>query len=73
MSSIAAFSNEEVKSLLEKLEGYSLKTSEDINDDIENIVNCINSNSNALEKSLEELSVLKDSKREVEEGANRIL
>jgi hypothetical protein len=40
---------------LEDLESYSLKSSEEINDFIESLMGCINSNSEALDGSLNTL------------------
>ena len=39
---------EQIKIALEKLEAYSLSSSEDINDCIEQLVTCLNSNTSAL-------------------------
>jgi hypothetical protein len=51
--------NDQIKGMLEQLENYSLKSSEEINDDLESLVSCIASNTVALEKSLKDLADLK--------------
>lgn len=66
---------EEIKKSFDSLEAYSLKTSEDINEEIENLISCVDSNTVALEKSLQDLSDLKEGRtgQEIEEYANRII
>ncbi|CDW80729.1 UNKNOWN [Stylonychia lemnae] len=67
---------EDIKKSFEGLESFSLKTSEDINEELENLNGCIESNSNALQKSLYDLQDLKDSqkgKKDIEDFANRII
>lgn len=44
---------------MDLLENYSLKSSEDVNEGIEGLTNCINNNAGALKKSMTELAVLK--------------
>lgn len=48
---------EKIKLALEKLEAYSLRSSEDINDCIEQLVSCFNSNTSALQRALEDLKL----------------
>ena len=50
---------DKIKLALEKLEAYSLRSSEDINDCIEQLVSCFNSNTQALQRALEDLKLQK--------------
>ena len=52
-----------------------MKSSEEINEEIEGLASCIASNTGALEKSLVDLSTMRKSctDKEVEDGANKIL
>lgn len=58
---VGQFSLADIQRSLENLESASLKTSEDINDEIENLVECINSNAMALQRSLDEIDRLDNS------------
>ena len=48
---------EQIKLALEKLEAYSLRSSEDVNDSIEQLVSCINSNTAALQRAMDDLKL----------------
>ncbi len=48
---------DQIKLALEKLEAYSLRSSEDINDCIEQLVSCFNSNTAALQRALDDLKI----------------
>jgi len=47
---------DQIKLALEKLEAFSLRSSEDINDGIEQLKTCINSNAMALQRAMEDLN-----------------
>jgi hypothetical protein len=60
---------------LDNLENYSLRSSEEINEEIEGLTGCIASNSGALEKSLHDLIEIANKSEgiDAEEGAHKIL